>query len=136
MRYGLLVSLLLACTSSAKPQAASLVAAVDRFRQAENVEKPTRLGDVESAACSDKEVCAAKEACLAYARPTADGLKLKNEVQKGLSDLDQKRLDPDAAAARALPAKLEEASRALERGHASLVDCDAKVMALRVKYGI
>jgi len=128
--------LLAACTPSPKPQAASLVAAVDRFRQAENAEKPARLGDVEAAACSDKEVCAAKEACLAYARPTVEGLKLKNEVQAGLRDLDQKKLDPDAEAARALPAKLEEASRALERGQASLVDCDTKVMALRVKYGI
>ena len=125
-----------ACTPSAKPQAASLVAAVDRFRQVENAEKPARLSDVEAVACSDKEVCAAKDACLAYARPTVEGLKLKDEVQRGLNDLDEKRLEPDAAAARALPAKLDEASRALERGHASLVDCDTKVMALRVKYGI
>jgi hypothetical protein len=127
---------LAACTSSAKPEAASLAAAVDRFRQAENAEKPARLPEVEAVACTDKEVCAAKEVCLAYARPTVEGLVLKSEVQRGLNDLEQKRLDPDAEAARALPKKLDAASRALERGHASLAECDAKVMGLRVKYGI
>jgi hypothetical protein len=137
MRRGPLFALAIAaCTASAKPEAASLVAAVDRFRQAENAEKPARLVDIEGAACADKEVCGAKQACLAYARPTVEGLKLKNEVQQGLADLDQKKLDPDAGAARALPAKLEDASRALDRGHASLMDCDSKVMGLRVKYGI
>jgi hypothetical protein len=130
------VTVLCACTPSAKPEAASLAAAVDRFRSAENAEKPARLADVEAAACTDKEVCAAKTACLAYVRPTVEGLVLKNEVQRGLADLERKTLDPDATAARALPAKLEAASRALERGHSSLAECDAKIVALRVKYGL
>jgi hypothetical protein len=127
---------LLACTPSAKPEAASVVAAVDRFRQAENADKPARLPDVEAAPCTDKEVCAAKNACLAYARPTAEGLSLKADVQRGLADLEAKRLEPDAAVAQGLPMKLDAASRALDRGHASLPECDAKVMALRVKYGL
>jgi hypothetical protein len=135
MRAAVLV-LFVACTPSAKPEAASLVAAVDRFRSAENAEKPARLPDLEAAPCTDKEVCAAKAACVAYARPTADGLKLKSEVEVRLAELEQKRLDPESETARALPAKLEDASRALERGHAALADCDAKTMGLRVKYGL
>jgi hypothetical protein len=133
---GLGVGLGLACSNPAKGEASSLVANVDRFRRAENAEKPSLLPAIEGSPCTDQEVCAAKDACLAHAKPTAEGLVLKTEVQRGLSDLEDKRLAPDAAAAAALPEKLYEASRLLDRGHAALAGCDQRILALRAKFGL
>ncbi len=94
------------------------------------------LAPLQQVACTDRDVCRAKEACLAHAEPTVAGLKLKSDVHAGLAELEAKRLQPDAETARALPGKLEEASRMLDKGHAALGGCDERVMALKVKFGI
>jgi len=134
--FGLTVGLATGCSNPAKGEAATLVANVDRFRRAENADKPSLLPAIESSPCTDPDVCAAKQACLAHAKPTADGLALKNEVQRGLADLEQKRLEPDASAAATLPTKLDEASRLLDRGHAALAGCDQRLLVLRAKFGL
>jgi hypothetical protein len=133
---GIGVGLGLGCANPAKGEASTLVANVDRFRRAENAEKPSLLPAIEGSPCTDQDVCAAKDACLAHAKPTAEGLVLKTEVQRGLSDLEDKRLAPDAAAAAALPEKLYEASRLLDRGHAALAGCDQRILVLRAKFGL
>jgi hypothetical protein len=132
----LLTLLISGCTNSAKIEATTLVEAVDQFRRAENPDKAGKLAAVEAAPCTDRDVCAAKEACLAYAAPTVKGLNLKSEVQTGLADLEEKKLAPDAEAARALPGKLDEASRLLDRGHAALPACDQKVLSLKVRFAL
>jgi len=112
------------------------VFAVDAFRRAENADKPERAQAVEAVQCTDHDVCEARDACLAATRPTAKGLMLKREVEAGLADLQGGRIDQDAAKTRDLPQKLEEASRLLDEGHARLPACDAKLTALRLKYGL
>ena len=87
-------------------------------------------------ACTDREVCEARDACLATSRPTTKGLLLKHEVESALADLHAGRLSADQAGARALPSKLDEAQRLLDEGHASLSACDAKLTSLRLKYGL
>ena len=124
---------LLACTD-AKGEAAGVVSAVDRFRKAENAQKPELAPAVASAPCTDDEVCAAKTACLAVTEPTAQGLLLKREVERGIADLEQKRLAPDAEAAQALPGKLDRATQLLEQAKNALPGCDAKILGLRAKY--
>ena len=132
----LVASASLAACSPAKREAASLVSAVDRYRRAENANKPALAGVLETVACTDREVCEARDACLATSRPTTKGLLLKHEVESALSDLHAGRLSADQAGARALPSKLDEAQRLLDEGHASLSACDAKLTSLRLKYGL
>ena len=60
--------------------------------------------------------CAAKVACLASSRPTVRGMALKHEVEVALDDLDAGKLTREQALGLGLPAKLDEASRAIEEG--------------------
>ena len=126
---------LVACDGT-KREAASLVAAVDRYRQAPVGAKSAPEGDLEAVACADPEVCAAKVACVAAARPTVRGYALKAEVESALAELHDGAIDRDQAAAKGLPEKLDEASRLLDEGHAALTACDAKIVALRLRYGL
>ncbi len=86
--------------------------------------------------CSAPEVCAAKEACVASARPTAEGVALKAQVEAALAELHAGKLTQEEAASRGLAQKLDQASQLLDEGHAKLSACDAKVTALRLEYGL
>lgn len=136
--YAVLATLCAAASAcdGASREAASVVTAVERYRRAENAEKPAMATALAAVPCSDAEVCAAKTACVGASEPTARGLTLKAEVEAGLAALKAGTLAPDAPAARELPEKLEEASRLLDRGHAALEACDAKVLALKLKYRV
>ena len=80
--------------------------------------------------CSDAEVCAAKQACLAAIDPTTRALSLKDEVAARVVDIQAKRLAPDAPEADALPGKLDQAELLLREGRAKMTVCDAKLAAL------
>ena len=131
-----MVLALSACTSGARREAASLASAVERYRHAENVQKPAEATTIARVTCSDREVCDAKEACLAMSEPTSKGLALKVEVELGLKDLEAKRIAPESDAAHALAQKLEDSSRLLEKGRAALPACDEKILNLRLKYAL
>jgi hypothetical protein len=122
--------------ASGKRESASLVAAVDRYRTAEMGAKGPLAGAIEAVPCSVPEVCAAKEACVASARPTADGAALKAQVEAALDALHAGRITQEEAASRGLAKKLDEASRLLDEGHAKLSVCDARITALRLEYGL
>jgi hypothetical protein len=122
--------------STAKREAASLVSQVDRYRRAENVTKTAEAGVLETVTCTDRDVCEAKDACVKTSRPTGRGLALKSEVEAALADLGAGKLTREQAGAQSLPGKLEEAQRLLDEGRAALPACDAKVMALRLKYSL
>jgi len=119
-----------ACAGSARRESAALADAVDRYRRAENGSKASQGQSVLAVACTNAEVCAAKQACLAAVDPTTRALALKDEVAARLVDLQAKRLAPDAPEADALPGKLDEAERLLREGRAKMADCDAKLVLL------
>jgi hypothetical protein len=131
----LAAALALGCGSgSGKREAMSLIAAVDRYRQAPMASKAAPEDVLEKLACSDPEVCAAREACLASARPTIRGVALKQQVEATLADLQAGRLTKEQVAAMGLAQKLDDASHAIGEGQGNLPGCDAKVTALRLKY--
>ena len=66
----------------------------------------------------------------------AKGLALKAEVESSLADLTAHKITQEEASARGLPAKLDEATRLLDEAHGHLPVCDAKITALRLKYGL
>jgi hypothetical protein len=133
----ILLCALAACTgSAARRESAALSDAVDRYRRAESASKPGQREAVAAVSCTDAEVCATKQVCLAAIDPTTRALTLKDEVAARLVDIQSKRLAPDAPEADALPGKLDEAERLLHEGRAKMTDCDAKLMQLRVRYGM
>jgi hypothetical protein len=127
--------LVAACTPSAKGETSALASAVDRWRHAEGPGKESAAQAVGAVACSERQVCDARQACVAAIEPTSRALALKDEVAARLAEVEARRLAPDSPAARALPDKLDEAQRLLEEGRAHMADCDAKLAALAVAFG-
>lgn len=123
-----------ACDNAAKREASVLVTAVDRFRRSSPDANGSEAGAVDAVACTDAQVCDAKQACVAAVDPTARALALKAEVAARLVDLEALRLKPDSPEAEALPGKLDEASRLLREGHEKMADCERKVTDLRLTY--
>jgi hypothetical protein len=121
---------------TARREARSLVDTVERFRRAENDQKPAMAAVVSGVACTDAEVCAAKKACVEAIDPTARALALKDEVARALDDLAAKKLDPRDTRAQALPQKLDDAERLLNEGRAKMPACEQKIAELKVKHGV
>lgn len=126
---------LAACATNARRESVSLADAVDRYRHADSTAKAFQRQAVLTVACTDADVCAAKQACLAAIDPTTRALELKDEVAARLGDIQAKRLALDAPEADGLPAKLDEAERLLHEGRAKMADCDARLLALRARHG-
>ena len=137
MAVAVAVSVLLpACDAGARQEAAQVVAAVDRFRKAENAGKPAAVEAIRAVKCSATDVCKARDACLASAEATAKAMRLKSEVEQGLSGIEKDAAPRDSSEARALPAKLDEAEALLKEGFSLLPACDDEIMALKRRHRI
>ena len=128
--------LLPGCESGARQEAAQVVEAVDRFRKAENPAKPAAVEALRAVKCSAADVCKARDACLASAEATAKAMRLKSEVEQGLSAVEKDATPRDSDEARALPAKLDEAESLLKEGFSLLPACDDEIMVLKRKHRI
>jgi hypothetical protein len=125
-----------ACNTGARQEAAQVVEAVDRFRKADNAGKPATVEALRAVKCTSADVCKARDACLASAEATAKALRLKSEVEQGLTAVEKGTLSRDSEAARALPAKLDEAEALLKEGFALLPACDDEIMVLKRRHRI
>lgn len=123
-----------ACRAGDKQEAAQVVSAMDRFRKAENRVKPSMVDSLRAAKCSVPDVCRTRDACLASAEATSKALRLKSDVEQGLSALEKGTLARDSAEANVLPAKLDEAESLLKEGFEALPACDDQIMALKRVY--
>jgi hypothetical protein len=123
-----------ACRAGARAEAERLAASVDRFRRAENVDKPTSLESLRAVPCSASDVCRARDACLASAEATVKALRLKQDVEDGLGLVERGELPRESLEAQALPEKLDEAEALLKEGFSLLPACDDKMIALRRTY--
>ena len=125
---------LLGCTPAGKAEADALVRTMERFRRAENRDKPEAIHEVRKTRCSAPDVCAARKECLAYAESTAQALKLKQEVELALVAVESGAMPKDSEEAKALPGKLDQAEKLLKEGFGHLQPCDDALMALRRTY--
>lgn len=126
------VLLFASCTSPGKQEARSLVAALDHYHKAENPEKPAAADEIEKVACSDEEVCAAKDACVKATSAMAKGLRKQHDVQSAIAQFDGPVPSTDPRAL-TLPAQLDEADRLMRESQDAMPSCDEKITALRVK---
>ncbi|MCL2779356.1 MAG: hypothetical protein FWD73_15285 [Polyangiaceae bacterium] len=131
-----IVSSTLAGCSSDRTQAAQVVEAVRRFRRADNRDKPAMAEALGAVRCTLADVCRVRDDCLASAEATAKALRLKNEVEIGISALKSGALARDSAEAEALPRKLDEAETLLKAGFERMPACDDSIRVLKRKYGI
>jgi hypothetical protein len=129
------VATVVACEGSGRREAGALSDRVDRYRKAEGAQREAARQALLGVACSVADVCAAKAACLGAVDPTTKAFALKDEVTARLSDLESGKLPRESPEADALPGKLDEAERLLHEGRAKMSDCDARLVALRARYG-
>lgn len=136
-RFVVLVAVLVAgCDSVERTEAKSVTDAVERFRRAENAEKPATIVSLRAARCSAADVCRARDACLASADATSKALVLKNDVEQSMAKLERGELAKDSPEAQGLLGKLDEAEKLLTQGHELLGPCDDQIMGLKRKYRI
>lgn len=124
---------LVACASPGKSEAAALDRAVTAFRQAENAQKPALARAVEATSCAADDVCAARVACIASARSTAEGLERKQAVERALASQPPA---PDDPRAKRLLEELAAAEASLAEGQARVLACDNALRALRRTYNL
>lgn len=122
------------CTSGARREAEALAQGVERFRRAENTEKPGLLAGIANTSCSENDVCEARDVCLASAEATSKALREKSEVEAALRAIENGKLARDSEAAQALPAKLDRADALLKEGFQRLPACDDRIQALKRTY--
>jgi hypothetical protein len=139
MRRALLAPLVVAglvvgCDGAERRDARTVLEAVTRYRTADHPATPAAVDALKATPCSAADACRTRDACIASGEPTARALRLKGEVERGLSALEKGALAKDAPEAQALPAKLDEAEALLKQGHDALAACDAEVQALKRKH--
>lgn len=127
---------LVGCDGAERRDAETVVAAVVRFRTADNESTPGAVLALRQTPCKADDACQAKEACLAAGEETTRALRLKAEVERSISALERGTLAKESPEAQALPKKLDEAEHALQKGHDGLPACDERVQALKAKHRI
>jgi|GEM_PF-1006653 len=125
-----------ACDSAERRDAATVVAAVGRFRSADNASTPAMVEALKATPCTSPEVCKTRDDCVATGEATAKALRLKSEVEQGLTALEKGTLSKDSPEAQELAGKLDEAESLLKQGHEGLAKCDERVQALKRKHRI
>jgi hypothetical protein len=128
------LALATACSGAGKREAAALVASVDRFLHASGPSTAAQAKAVSDVPCTDARVCEAKQICVAAVDPTAKAIELKDEVDQRLGEIQAAKLAPDSPEARALPAKLDDATRLLKEGHDKMQACETALADLQVAY--
>lgn len=123
--------MLTACNAAARTETRQLATAVERYRKAENAEKPSHVDAIRQSPCTDAEVCAARAICLESAEATAKGLTLTAQAAHLMKAV-TKATDDTAPIER----MLDDAKKSNELGIKKLGDCDEKLMALKRKHGV
>ncbi|AKV03321.1 hypothetical protein AKJ09_09984 [Labilithrix luteola] len=131
---GLAGLLLVGCDGGERREAEAVTQVVERFRRADNREKPAAVEALRAAKCSTPDVCHARDICLASAEPTSKALRLSSEVEQGLSAVERDAMPRDSAEAKALPGKLDEAESLLKEGEKAMPACADAMMDLKRKY--
>jgi hypothetical protein len=130
MRRAVFFVLLFGCTSAARTETQQLVTAVDRFRKAENAQKPSQVEAIKQSPCTDAEVCAARATCLESAEATAKGLSLTSQAASLMKTVTK---GDDIAP---IERMLDDAKSSNEHGMKKLGECDDRLMALKRKHGV
>jgi hypothetical protein len=126
----------LSCAPGAKHQAATLLGAVDRFRDAADEVKAERARAVVAVRCDDATVCSAKRACEEAIVPSARAWELKGEISLRIRDIRGGRLAADSPRASELLDELHEAERLLGEGRSKMPECERLLAQLRVTFAL
>ena len=123
------------CDQAARKEAGELDRAVMAYREAENPRKSGLAKRIAEVPCVQKDVCAAKVACVVTAKATGDGLDKKRNVEMFMvNDLPKlERGDPKALE---MIGELDAAEKLLVVGRDSVAACDEAMRSLRKTYAL
>ncbi len=123
------------CDQAARKEAGELDRAVMAYREAENPRKSGLAKRIAEVPCVQKDVCAAKEACVVTAKATGDGLDKKRNVEMFMvNELPKlERGDPKALE---MIGELDAAEKLLVVGRDSVAACDEAMRGLRKTYSL
>lgn len=127
----LLTAAVVGC-SHGKEEAGALVHSIEVYRGASDIDKQAAVEKIKAVTCTTAEICDAKDECLKMAQPTANALAIKLQGRRTL-DAVEKEAGIEAEV-KALPDRLDEASRLLDEGHEHLHSCQEKLTGLQIKY--
>lgn len=130
MKKAIVLLALVACTSPARTETQQLSIAVDRYRKAQNSEKPSHVDAIKQSPCTDAEVCAARATCVESAEATSKGVLLT--IQAGQLMKSLAKGDDTAPIER----MLDDAKASNTLGMKKLGECDDQLMALKRKHGV
>jgi hypothetical protein len=124
-----------ACDEAAKKEATDLDRAFLAYREADNARRPELATRLEAVACTAKDVCDAKAACVATAKPTGEGLAKKHAVEAFMAN-ELAKLAPGDPKALQMLAELDAAEKLLVRGRDAMPACDDAMRTLRKAHGL
>lgn len=124
-----------ACDEAAKKEATDLDRAFLSYREADNTRRPELATRLEAVACTAKDVCDAKAACVATAKPTGEGLAKKHAVEAFMAN-ELSKLAPGDPKALEMLVELDAAEKLLVRGKDAMPACDEAMRALRKAHGL
>jgi len=126
---------LAACDTAGRKEAADLDRAVAAYREAENPRKPELATRIAAVPCEKKDVCDARAACVATAKPTGEGLAKKHEVEAFMAN-DFPKLSPGDPKALEMLIALDAAEKLLIQGRDALPACDEAMRQVRKTYAL
>jgi hypothetical protein len=130
-----LVAVVFGCDEAGRKEAAALDRAVMAYREAENPHKSDHAKRLESVPCQNKDVCAAKAACLVTAKATGEGLEKKRVVEEFMAN-EFPKLSPGDPKAQEMLTTLDAAEKLLVTGRDSVAPCDEAMRNLRKTYSL
>lgn len=123
-----------ACDTGPKRDAQTVVAAITRFRMADNAMMPAMLEALKATPCAGDDACKTRDDCVATGEASVKALRLKAEVEQAISQIEKGTLAKDSTEAQELPSKLDVAEMLLKQGFDGLAKCDEQVQALKRKH--
>lgn len=124
-----------ACDEAAKKEAMDLDRAFLAYREADNTRRPELANRLEAVPCTSKDVCDAKAACVATAKPTGEGLAKKHTVEAFMAN-ELTKLAPGDPKALEMLVELDAAEKLLVRGKDAMPACDEAMRTLRKTHGL
>jgi len=138
MTSALVVLALAGCSTDSRREAASLIDLVGRYQAADKAHLSGAAAGVREFVCSDKDVCTAKEACLAYILPTTEAIQHMRQADQHVAEIEAKRdagtfTERDLERIKEVQLSLAYDSDLLKKGHDARSRCEALVGALGSK---
>ncbi len=123
-----------ACDGTERTESENLFHVIERFRVAENRDKPGLVKAIEDAPATSAGVGPAKAKCAFAAKQLSKAVSISNEVDVTLGQIEKDGKGKSDPRAEPLGRRLDEAEALLKEGHLAMQECETSLTPLRKKY--